>query len=442
MVHSSIHGLGQRLCLRFVHPYDRIIVVIRLSEEETGQGQTGHTQHDPHPAPQQQRQVVSPFEQHVGVPDEQCRHHTRVFVRQKMAVKNSLARVIFVLNPNSSPTVWWNDDRVPPDLGIEAHHLSEGGIIVRRELRTHFLDLEAVHVDVERMDVMVCINQYVFDSLVWVGVEIQTVLSEGFSVYEVLGKWRCVSVCSHRKNDGFGFGDLVRLYGLGRRIARGKHHGFDVFVRQSRSRTLVRDTNLRQELIVGMPVHVEELHALNALLRYYVPPGFVEAQKNLLALSTGHHDRGLSTGMIVGHPVAGNDPEGKTRFLPVVLRIIHLAIVIIRSLIDNEGVFILDRPAQNTQVQDLSDAHIVKAWGDFPVDQKGMDLRESSLAVQELIDLDVMIGMGPEFADVLKGWIPDHEIAGIDDPVLGKLVHQRAFHLDEAHHSPPQLDGR
>lgn len=93
--------------------------------------------------------MVPPLEQNIGIPDEQSRHHARVFVGQKVAVKYGLPRVVLILDPDPGPAVRRDNYRVPPDVFVEVHHLGEGRVLIRGELRPHLLDLEAVDVDVE-----------------------------------------------------------------------------------------------------------------------------------------------------------------------------------------------------------------------------------------------------------------------------------------------------
>jgi hypothetical protein len=65
-----------------------------------------------------------------------------------------------------------------------------------------------------RMNVVVPVDQDVFDGLTGVGVEINAVLLKWFPVDVVLGKGCHVLVGPHGKDDGFGLGDLMGLYGF------------------------------------------------------------------------------------------------------------------------------------------------------------------------------------------------------------------------------------
>ena len=68
---------------------------------------------------------------------------------QKVAVKDRLARIVLVLNPNSGASVGWNNDRVTPDFGIEFQHLGKRRVVFDGEFRSQFLDLEAIDVNME-----------------------------------------------------------------------------------------------------------------------------------------------------------------------------------------------------------------------------------------------------------------------------------------------------
>ena len=120
--------------------------------QEICENRQRYPQYNPDSASYQKPDMIPPLEQNIGTPDEQSRHHARVLVSQKVAVKHRLSCVVLVLNPYPGPAVRRNNYRVSPDFFVEVHHLAEGRVLFRGELRSHLLDLESIDVDVELRD--------------------------------------------------------------------------------------------------------------------------------------------------------------------------------------------------------------------------------------------------------------------------------------------------
>mmetsp|Transcript_11911 Transcript_11911/g.25160 ORF Transcript_11911/g.25160 Transcript_11911/m.25160 type:complete len:378 (-) Transcript_11911:1204-2337(-) len=357
----------------------------KVPEGAHQQRQECHSQQNSHPAPDQQWQVVA---NHVArkIPplpepgtccrnvvrrsDEQGGHHARVLVGQKVAMQDRLAGVILVLDPDAGPAVGRNGDRVPPNAGIKVCHLVQDGIRLRRKLGTHFLDLEAVDVNVERMVVVVGIDQNIFHGFAGIGVKVDPVRRKGLPVDVILREGCHVAVGSHAKHDGFRPGDLVGFDRFLLLVTGCKYHLLDGNRRQQRCFVFVcvavavavdgfvfYDVDFRQKLVVGMPVHAKELHALDALLGNNVLSGFVELQQQFFALAAGKDNNVSPPGFAIGDPVAGNHVNGNRVFLPIVLGIIDIDIdiVALRCLVHYERELVFDRRTQHPQMQDLAD---------------------------------------------------------------------------------------
>mmetsp|Transcript_4567 Transcript_4567/g.13146 ORF Transcript_4567/g.13146 Transcript_4567/m.13146 type:complete len:824 (+) Transcript_4567:246-2717(+) len=449
----SIQCLGFRVGLVFVHANQGIMVLGIVATSSPRAPSTGHHQKEqqnashqrPHDARHNQVFVFLP-PLDVGRTDKERGHHARVLVCQKVAVQDGFSGVVFVADPDAGPSVGRNGNGVPPDRGIEADHFLEDGVFFGRQFGTHLLDLKAVDVDVERVVVVIGVDQYVFDGLPGIGAEIEPVRRKRLSVDVVLRKGRHVAVAPHAKDDGFRPCNLFVSNGFLRCVPRPEshfrnRHGRELGVGDS----LVDHAEGCQNLVVGMAVHVKELESLDSLLGNHIRTGFVELQQEFLALSARQDDHIALDGLGVGDAVAGHDVKGNRVLLPIVLGIIDcdvFAFAFRRRLVNNERVLVFDGSAEDPQVQDLPDAHVCKLRIDFPIDQKRMDLGQRRLSQQKLVDLDAVFGTWLAIGHVLKDGIPHHEIPRVQHVVgFSQFLRKAPHHVEQTHHAPPQLDG-
>ena len=125
---------------KFVHFDDGIIIFRAYAHHVDSPNHSESTR-------QQQRNVVPPFKRtkhDIGRSNKQSRHYARIFVRQEMAMKDGLAGIILVLDPNVGPSVWWNSSTtvsLQTFVWIETHDFRQNGIGFRREFGTYFLYL-------------------------------------------------------------------------------------------------------------------------------------------------------------------------------------------------------------------------------------------------------------------------------------------------------------
>jgi len=180
---------------------------------------------------------------------------------------------------------------------------------------------------------------------------------------------------------------------------------------------------------VRVPVHVEELHSLYALLAHDVLPGPVEPQQDLVPLPAGHDEDGLPARRPVGHAVRRDDPELDGRLLP------RLLLPPLR--VHEERVFVLHRPAQHAEVQDLAGRRL-EGRVDPTVDRERVNFRERRLSHEKVVHLHVV----RRPVDRPERRVPDHEFSGVGDPVVRQLSLQRPLHVEQAQHAAPHLHGR
>mmetsp|Transcript_16524 Transcript_16524/g.47437 ORF Transcript_16524/g.47437 Transcript_16524/m.47437 type:complete len:606 (-) Transcript_16524:122-1939(-) len=377
--------------------------------------------------------MVLPSEYKVLVANEDRCHHSSILVRQEVAVQHRLAGVVaLVVDPNARPAVRRYHHDVPPNVRIVLQQILQHRIALRRKLRSHLLDLEPIDVDVERVDVVVGVDQDVLHRLAGVGPEPDLVGVEGPAVDVVLRERGLVPVGAHRKHNVLRFDNVVRLDLVLLLKSRREGHLLDGRIGQlGRDRPVDRDGG--QDLIVRVAPHIEELHPLYALLADDVPPGLVELQQDLLPLATGHDQDVLLPGSGVRDAVGRNDVEGYGRLVPM--------LVLLSLLVHDEGVFVLHDAHEGAEMQHLSHPHL-KVGGHPPIDQEGMDLGQRRLAHEELVDLQIVPPRAVEVVDHFECRVENDKLLRPRHPVRCQLVQERTGDVQQPEHAAPHLDGR
>eukprot|EP00978_Attheya_sp_CCMP212_P022867 scaffold68940_cov52-Attheya_sp.AAC.3 len=303
------------------------------------------------------------MELEIGVSDKEGCHHARVFVGQKVTVKDGLAGIIPILDPNPRPATGWDNDRVAPLVGIKVQNGRQDGILGCGELRSHFLDLEAINVNMKGVDIVLRIDQNILASFTGVRKKIQSVRREGLSIDIVLWKGSLIPIGTHGKDNGFCFGNILRLDGFVIGVSRSQHH-VRYWYRGELGTNVRIDSNGGKNLVMRVAPHVKELHPFNALLANDVLAWFIELQEDLLSLSTGQHQNVSFPWFLVRDSVRTNHPEGNGGVIPV--------FVFFSITIDDEGIFILNGGTENSQMKDFFDSDI-KIGRHDAIHQKGMD---------------------------------------------------------------------
>mmetsp|Transcript_12255 Transcript_12255/g.22242 ORF Transcript_12255/g.22242 Transcript_12255/m.22242 type:complete len:310 (+) Transcript_12255:209-1138(+) len=307
--------------------------------------------------------MISPMELDVGGSNKEGCHHARVFVGQKVTVENGFARVIPILDPNPRPAIGWDNDRVAPLVGIKVQNCRQDGILGCGELRSHFLDLEAIDVNVKGVDIVLRIDQNILASFAGVSKKIQSVRREGLAIDIVLWKGSLIPIGTHGKDNGFCFGDIFRLDGFVMRVSRSQHH-VRYWHRGNLGTNVRINSNGGEKLVMRVSPHVKELHPFNALLANDVFAWFIELQEDLLSLSTGQHQNGSFPWFLVHDSVRTNHPEGNGGVIPV--------FCFFSITIDDEGIFILNCGTENSQMKNFFDSDIEIGRHDA-IHQKGMN---------------------------------------------------------------------
>mmetsp|Transcript_19494 Transcript_19494/g.42066 ORF Transcript_19494/g.42066 Transcript_19494/m.42066 type:complete len:277 (+) Transcript_19494:570-1400(+) len=275
--------------------------------------------------------------------------------------------------------------------------------------------------NMEGMDVVVGVDEDVLDSFAGMGPEADVVGMERSAVDKVLGEWRLVPVGAHGEDDVFCLDDIVSLDLLLFLVSGGEgHFGYGSVGKLRPDGGIDRDGG--EDLIVRVAPHVKELHTLDALLADYVPTWLVELNKNFLPLSAGHNQNILSARVGVRDSIRGNDPKGDGGIVP--------GQVLFAFLVNYEGVLILNDTTEGAEVEDFANAN-VKIGGKLAIDQEGVDLRQSRLAHQEFIHLQIM-SRTIVIIDHAQGGVPDNELFRQGYTKRRELVLERTLDVQQA----------
>ena len=110
---------------------------------------------------------------------------------------------LFILDPCACSTIGWDHKGITAHFGIMIKDSVQDWVFRCGQFRSHLLYLESINVCMDKVGIMIGIDQNVFKCFTGLDMKIYLSWIEEFAIEIILRKGDLVKISTHEKNDSF-----------------------------------------------------------------------------------------------------------------------------------------------------------------------------------------------------------------------------------------------